>query len=46
MNKKIILAGGTGFLGHMLAQYFKEKGYDIVVLSRRRVSLEHARVVH
>jgi len=32
--KKLILAGGSGYLGHLLADYFKDKFNDIVVLSR------------
>ncbi len=34
MNKRIVLAGGSGLLGRMLAQYLGVKGYEIVVLSR------------
>lgn len=34
MKPRIILAGGSGFLGQMLAQYFHESGWDIVVLTR------------
>ena len=45
MNKKIILAGGAGFLGRTLAKWSQGKGFEIVVLSRRSVPLEHARVV-
>lgn len=32
--KKIIIAGGSGFLGHVLASYFAAKGFRIVILSR------------
>ena len=32
--KTIIIAGGTGFLGQVLAGYFSEKGYTIKVLTR------------
>ena len=31
---KIIIAGGTGFLGQLLAQSFLKDGYDVVLLSR------------
>lgn len=30
----IILAGGSGFLGRVLADYFQNLGYDIVILTR------------
>ncbi|MDX2301784.1 MAG: TIGR01777 family oxidoreductase [Microscillaceae bacterium] len=32
--KKIIIPGGSGFLGKLLAQYFVEKGYEVVIFSR------------
>ena len=31
---KIIIAGGTGFLGQLLAQSLLKDGYDVVLLSR------------
>ena len=31
---KIVIAGGSGFLGIELAEYFKEKQYQIVILTR------------
>jgi uncharacterized protein (TIGR01777 family) len=34
VNQRIVLAGGSGLLGRMLAQHLNAKGYDIVVLSR------------
>src|ERR1051326_348097 len=34
--ERIILAGGSGFLGKLLSRYFSEQGYEIVVLTRRR----------
>ena len=34
-NGKIILAGGSGFLGRMLTAYFQDRGYEIVILSRQ-----------
>ncbi|WP_431123205.1 TIGR01777 family oxidoreductase [Flagellimonas flava] len=33
--KKIILAGGSGFLGSILQEYFKDKCQQIIVLSRK-----------
>lgn len=32
--KKIIIPGGSGFLGQHLANYFSKKGFEIVILSR------------
>ena len=34
MKDKIVLAGGTGFLGKALARFFAEKKYEVVVLGR------------
>ncbi len=36
MKATLILAGGSGFMGIYLARYFREKGYDIVILSREK----------
>lgn len=33
-DKKILLAGGKGFLGRALQHYFQEKGCDVRVLTR------------
>ena len=33
-QSKIIIAGGTGFLGQLLAQSFLSDGYDVILLSR------------
>lgn len=40
MKNKIILAGGTGFLGRMLQLHFVGKGAEVVVLSRNAVGLD------
>lgn len=32
--KKIVIAGGTGFLGKMLSEHFANLNYEVVVLSR------------
>ncbi len=34
-NQKIILAGGSGYLGQTLANYFNHKGFEIIILSRK-----------
>jgi uncharacterized protein (TIGR01777 family) len=43
--KKIIIAGGTGFLGTCLANHYSSQGLDVIVLtrgqSRRSGTLEH-----
>jgi len=36
MKKKIVLAGGVGFLGRILQRWFAGRGWDVVVLTRRR----------
>lgn len=35
MKPKIILAGGSGFLGSVLANYFAAKGMKVVILTRK-----------
>lgn len=34
--KKIVIAGGTGFLGNALKNYFEAKGFVVISLSRKR----------
>ena len=34
-TQRIILAGGSGFLGTALAKHFREKGSEVVILTRR-----------
>jgi uncharacterized protein (TIGR01777 family) len=34
MYNKIVLAGGSGYLGHVLAEYYAPKAKEIVILSR------------
>ncbi|MFL5731500.1 MAG: TIGR01777 family oxidoreductase [Cytophagaceae bacterium] len=36
MFNKIVLAGGTGYLGTVLADYYKDKAKEIVILSRQK----------
>jgi len=38
--KKIVLAGGNGYLGKVLANYYKEKANEIVILSRHEKQTE------
>lgn len=35
MKKKIVLAGGTGFIGQYLEKQFTEQGYEVHIISRR-----------
>ncbi len=35
MNKKIVIAGGTGFIGNHLADEFRKAGYEVLIISRR-----------
>lgn len=39
MSKKIIIAGGTGFIGKYLAKKFSVLGYEVIVISRRNGQL-------
>lgn len=34
MNAKLVIAGGSGFLGSLLADYFAARGQEIVILTR------------
>lgn len=36
---KIVIPGGSGHLGHVLARSFARDGHDVVILSRRREAL-------
>lgn len=35
MKKKIVLAGGTGFIGQYLKEKFKKSGYEVIIISRQ-----------
>ncbi|MCR8559444.1 TIGR01777 family oxidoreductase [Mucilaginibacter sp. BJC16-A38] len=39
--KKIVLAGGNGYLGKVLADYYKDKAEEVVIISRREQETEH-----
>jgi len=32
--KKLIIAGGSGFIGKNISKHFKDKGYNVIVLTR------------
>lgn len=34
-QKKIVLAGGSGFIGHYLQKYYQELGYAVSIITRR-----------
>ncbi len=40
MNKKIVLAGGTGFVGKYLEKKFTETGYKVIIISRQPLHIE------
>lgn len=42
---KIVIAGGTGFLGGHLVEFLGSRGHEVVVLSRSDASVPGARVV-
>ncbi|MFZ0828364.1 MAG: TIGR01777 family oxidoreductase [Verrucomicrobiia bacterium] len=33
-NKRVVLAGGTGFIGQILARELQQQGWDVIVLTR------------
>ena len=36
MDKKIIIAGGTGFVGKYLTRAFKSQGHEVIIISRQQ----------
>jgi uncharacterized protein (TIGR01777 family) len=36
MKRKIVIAGGTGFIGQYLTEQFEKMGYDVLVISRSK----------
>ena len=46
-GSKLVLPGGSGFLGRIIADWFSRRGWDVVVLSRRgTISDREVRFVH
>ena len=45
-DKRIILAGGSGFLGKLLSRYLTERGYEVVVLTRQLAQGASVKEVH
>lgn len=43
--KKIVIAGGTGYIGSFLTKYFAEKGYSVLILTRT-LRKDHPNVTH
>ena len=44
--KKIVLAGGSGYLGTLLAQHFKHITDEVIILSRtRKPAVENIRTI-
>ncbi|WP_226668289.1 TIGR01777 family oxidoreductase [Metabacillus litoralis] len=41
MKKKIVLAGGSGFLGEKLANYLVERNYKVVILTRNKKEMRN-----
>ena len=33
--KKILIAGGLGYLGGRMAKYFSDKGYTVIITTRK-----------
>jgi uncharacterized protein len=42
MGKKVVLAGGSGFLGQHLADFLINNGYEVVILSRKAATTQGA----
>ncbi len=40
MSKKIIIAGGTGFVGKYLTEQFRILGYEVIIISRQEQSIK------
>jgi len=44
MKRKIVIAGGTGFIGNYLANEFAKMGYEVLVISRSAGNVQWANV--
>ena len=40
VNKKIIIAGGTGFVGKYLTKHFGNLGYQVIIISRQKENIQ------
>lgn len=40
MSKKIVIAGGTGFVGKYLTEQFGNLGYQVIVISRQKKNIQ------
>ena len=40
MNKKIVIAGGTGFVGKYLTKQFDNLGYQVIIISRQKENIQ------
>lgn len=41
MKKRIVIAGGSGFIGKAISNHYLSKDYDVVVLTRGKTELKH-----
>ena len=47
--RKVVLAGGTGFVGQYVERKFKDQGYEVIIISRQPQHVNwsnHAAIVH
>ena len=40
MNKKIVIAGGTGFVGKYFTEHFRKMNYEVLIISRQEHSIK------